>query len=74
MSEQLTDAVVQRRFRATCPGLERAGADEDSASLAASITLHFEQQHRIKVEQHETLALVAVLNLISRNLTARAGR
>ena len=72
--QQLSDRVLQRRYRATCSGLEKAGADEDSARLAASITMHFEQQHRIKVEQHETLALVAVLNLISRNLAARAGR
>ena len=70
----LSDAVLQRRFRQNCLGLERAGADEDSARLAASITLHFEQTHRIKVEQSEVLALVGVLNLISRNLASRAGR
>ena len=74
MPEQLTDATVQRRFRADCAGLERAGADEDGARFAASITMHFEQQHRVRVEQSETLALVAVLNLISRNLASRAGR
>lgn len=70
----LSDTVLQRRYHKTCLGLEAAGADEDSARLAASITLHFEQQHRVRVEQSETLALVAVLNLISRNLVARAGR
>ena len=52
---ELSDRVVQRRYRQTCQGLERAGADEDSARLAASITMHFEQQHRVKVEQSETL-------------------
>ena len=35
--------------------------------------MHIEKEHRIKVEPSETLALVAVLNLISRNLGAAGG-
>ncbi len=70
----LSDAVLQRRFRTTCQGLERAGADEDTAQLVASIILHYEQRRRIKVEQAEVMALTGVLALITRNLNERAGR
>ena len=68
---QLTDRVVQRRYRQTCRAWN--GRRRRGQRGLASITLHFEQQHQVQVEQSETLALVAVMNLIA-DLAARAWR
>ena len=55
-------------------GLEALGADESVAQLASSVILHLEKHSRVRVEQHETLALVGLLNVLAKNLAQRATR
>ena len=70
---ELTDRVLQRRFQQNLMGLEALGADENIAQLASSVILHLEKHSRVRVEQHETLALVGLLNVLAKNLAERAG-
>jgi hypothetical protein len=43
-----SDYTIRRRFRASCTELERAGADEDTAQLVASIVSHLEQRRQVR--------------------------
>ena len=50
-----SDYTIRRRFRASCTELERAGADEDTAQLVASIVSHLEQRRQVRLERAERI-------------------
>ena len=67
----LSDRVLQRRFQQNLMGLEALWRRRERRATS-SVILHLEKDSRVRVEQHETLALVGLLNVLAKNLAQRA--